>query len=106
MCIRRPLATFSLITTPTQLNNNLETYIKLLTLSGKAYQNGVQYAEFDYTFTEDFTTSAGQNPGPYSETITSVKLSAGTVASLTLLTTSAQGLDIVRHFARVPSRPS
>jgi hypothetical protein len=103
----------STVNIETRLDNNLKTYIQLLQLSGTASQNGVQYAEFDFTFTEDFTTGAGQNPGPYSracfsffhynrtywlfpwaEMITPVKLSAGPAASLTLLATQAEGLDI------------
>lgn len=56
----------STVNIETRLNNNLETYIQLLQLSGTASQNGIQYAEFDFTFTEDFTTGAGENPGPYS----------------------------------------
>jgi hypothetical protein len=53
----------------TRINNNLETFIDILTLSGTASQNGIEYASFDYTFKNDFTTNAGENPGPYSEII-------------------------------------
>lgn len=56
----------STVNIETRLDNHLETSITLLQLSGKAYQSGKLYAEFDFTFTEDFTTGAGQAPGPYS----------------------------------------
>lgn len=56
----------STVSIETRLDNNLETSIQLLQLAGTASQNGVQYAEFDFTFTEDFVTGAGENPGPYS----------------------------------------
>jgi hypothetical protein len=80
-----------------QIDNNLKTYITILTLSGTASQNGVVYATFDYTFANPTTTNAGENPGPYTEQVLA-KLPQGAAGSLPLLVNSAQGVDIVRHF--------
>lgn len=77
-----------------QINNNLETYITVLHLTGTAGQNGVTYAEFDHEFATPFTTEAGQNPGGYSEQVPT-KLTQGAVGSLPLLANIAAGLDIV-----------
>ncbi|GAA5821736.1 hypothetical protein JCM11491_002105, partial [Sporobolomyces phaffii] len=75
------------------INNNLETYITVLHLTGTAGQNGVVYASFEHTFTTPFTTNAGQNPGGYSEQVPT-KLTQGAVGSLPLLANIAAGLDI------------
>lgn len=78
-----------------QINDNLKTYITILTLSGTASQNGVVYATFDYTFKNPTTTNAGENPGPYTEQVLA-QLPQGAAGSLPLLLNSAQGVDIVR----------
>ncbi|GAA5937070.1 uncharacterized protein JCM15063_000146 [Sporobolomyces koalae] len=75
------------------LNNNLETYITVLHLTGTAGQNGVTYASFDHEFATPFTTDAGQNPGGYSEQVP-VVLTQGAVGSLPLLANIGAGLDI------------
>jgi hypothetical protein len=56
----------STVSIETRLDNNLETYIQLLSFKGTASQNGQVYATFDYEFKDNFRTEAGQNPGPYS----------------------------------------
>ncbi|BGP00846.1 hypothetical protein RTBOTA2_002159 [Rhodotorula toruloides] len=76
-----------------RINDNLKTYITILTLSGTASQNGVVYATFDYTFANPTTTNAGENPGPYTEQVLA-KLPQGAAGSLPLLVNSAQGVDI------------
>ncbi|BGP22157.1 pre-rRNA processing protein [Rhodotorula toruloides] len=76
-----------------RIDNNLKTYITILTLSGTASQNGVVYATFDYTFMNPTETNAGENPGPYTEQVLA-KLPQGAAGSLPLLVNSAQGVDI------------
>ncbi|GAA5897781.1 hypothetical protein JCM8208_000260 [Rhodotorula glutinis] len=76
-----------------RINNNLETFITLLTLKGTASQNGVVYATFDYTFQNQLTTPAQTTPGGYTEQVP-VKLPQGGLGSLPLLANQAAGLDI------------
>ncbi|BGP44010.1 hypothetical protein JCM10449v2_008067 [Rhodotorula kratochvilovae] len=77
-----------------RINNNLETSITILTLKGTAKQNGITYAEFDYTFEDPTVTSAGATPGAYTEQVNPVKLPQGGLGSLPLLVNQAKGLDI------------
>ncbi|GAA6057282.1 hypothetical protein JCM3770_004534 [Rhodotorula araucariae] len=77
-----------------RINNHLETSITILTLKGTAKQNGIVYAEFDYTFEAPTSTPAGATPGAYTEQVKPVKLPQGGLGSLPLLVNQAIGLDI------------
>ncbi|GJN94719.1 hypothetical protein Rhopal_007810-T1 [Rhodotorula paludigena] len=76
-----------------RINNNLETFITILSLSGTASQNNVVYAEFDHDFTSPTTTNAGETPGPYTERVP-VRLPQTGIGSLPLLLNTAAGLTI------------
>lgn len=78
-----------------QINNNLHTPITILSLSGTAYQDGVQFAEFTYHLEHPFVTLPAENPGPYSEMIGPVYLPQKLIGSIELLLRMNEGLTVV-----------
>lgn len=103
------------------LNNYFKTSFTLLAAKGTGSQDGTEYATFDHTFVNKFTTNAGQTPGDYSELLglpersncrvltrssdstgeqLPAKFTRGTLGTVALLSEESQkkGIDLVRTF--------